>query len=340
MEELEEVMRAFTEDDPDGNGKDDTYGLGGDGYDFRTFWPWIQSYDYTHYNRWVVDDSGKVGYGPAMDGTKEWVGEVAELYAKGYITPNITQDTDRDEEMANGGFGITYSWCAYNNPDSQTMISFYAANPDAKWVPIDMVTGANGNPEEDPATSSAWAFFGITNTASDPERLFAMYDDMCSLENYVERRYGVEGEDYTIEDGLYIPVIAPESDANNEQNIGLNLFNNLFNRKDEGLISNTPDTKALFEKSGANSRDRAAQLIEWRNPADLTVWTPIQTDVEDEKDRYLWAVVGGQESIDNWDTYISTLNALGLEEAVAEAQEVYDAQAGKAEAYMTNKTNQ
>ena len=243
--------------------------------------------------------------------------------------------------MANGGFGVTYSWCAYNNPDAQTMKSFYASNPDAKWVPIDQVKGENGNPQDDPATSAAWAYFGITNTATDPERLYAMYDDMCGLDNYIERRYGVEGEDYTIdENGLYNPIIAPESDENNTQNIGLNLFNNLFNRKDEGLISNTPETKALFEKSGANSRDRAAQLVEWRNPADLTLFTPIQADVEDEVNRYIWAVIGGQDSVDNWDTYISTLNSLGLEEAVAEAQEVYNAQAEKLQAYQDNKTNQ
>lgn len=341
IEELEEVMRAFTEDDPDGNGQKDTYGLGGDGYDPRSFIPWIYSYDYTHYNRWTVDADGNVGYGPAMPNTKNWLQDVSELYAKGYITPNITQDTDCDEEMANGGFGVTYSWCAYNNPDAQTMKSFYASNPDAKWVPIDQVKGENGNPQDDPATSAAWAYFGITNTATDPERLYAMYDDMCGLDNYIERRYGVEGEDYTIdENGLYNPIIAPESDENNTQNIGLNLFNNLFNRKDEGLISNTPETKALFEKSGANSRDRAAQLVEWRNPADLTLFTPIQADVEDEVNRYIWAVIGGQDSVDNWDTYISTLNSLGLEEAVAEAQEVYNAQAEKLQAYQDNKTNQ
>ena len=46
-----------------------------------------------------------------------------------------------------------------------------------------------------------------------------MYDDMCGLDNYIERRYGVEGEDYTIdENGLYNPIIAPESDENNTQN--------------------------------------------------------------------------------------------------------------------------
>ncbi len=31
--------------------------------------------------------------------------------------------------MASSGFGVTYSWCAYNNPDAQTMKSFYASNP-------------------------------------------------------------------------------------------------------------------------------------------------------------------------------------------------------------------
>lgn len=339
--ELEEVLRAFTEDDPDGNGVDDTYGLGGDGYDFRSFWPWIQGYNQTHYDRWVIYDDGSIGYGPAQENTREWVEQVARLYQAGYITPNITQDTDRDEEMANGGFGVTYSWVAWNNPDTQTMISFYNSNPDAEWVPIEMVTGANGNPQEDPATSSAWCFFGISRDAEDPERLFAFYDDMSSLENYIDRRYGTKGEHYNIdENGMYVPIIAPESDANNEQNIGLNLFHNLFNRKDSGNMSNTPATTALFEKVSAQSRDVAAQLVEWRNPADLKLFTPIKTDIEDEKNRFLWSVIGGQESIDNWDTYIATLNGLGLEDATVEAQQVYDAQAALVESYMTNKTNQ
>lgn len=340
LDELAEVMRAFTEDDPDGNGEKDTYGLGGDGYDFRSFWPWFQGSDYAHYDRFTVDAEGKVGYGPANDGTKEAMGAVAELYAKGYITPNITQDTDRDEQMANGGFGVTYSWCAWNNPDSQTMISFYDANPDAKWIPIDMVAGPNGNPQEEPATSAAWCYFGITSSCEDPERLYAVWDDMSSVENYVERRFGVEGQEYTIdENGIYNAIIGSESDENNTQNIGLNLFNNLFNRKDEALITNIPETTALFEKSGAASRDQAAALVEWKNPASLTAWVDYRTDIEDEVKRYLWSVVGGDESIDTWDTYIASLNGLGLEEVLAEAQESYNAEKVTLDNYMSSGMN-
>lgn len=335
IEELNEVLRAFTEDDPDGNGQNDTYGLGGDGYDFRSFWPWIQSYDQTHYERFCVDDDGVVTYGPANEGTKNWVSDVADLYAKGYITPNITQNTDRDEQMANGGFGVTYSWCAWNNPDAAPMMSFYASNPDAKWVPIDMVKGSNGNPQDDPGTSAAWAYFAITNTASDPERLYATWDDMCDSDNYIARRFGIEGTDYEYdENGQYVAIVGPDSEENTSKNIGLKLFDALMNRKDECNISNTPETAALFKKSGENSRYAAAHLVEWKDPASFESWTECRADIEAEKDQYLWGVIAGQESIDDWDNYVATLNSLGLEDVLAEANEDYAELSAQMEEYL------
>lgn len=335
IEELNEVLRAFTEDDPDGNGQNDTYGLGGDGYDFRSFWPWIQSYDQTHYERFCVDDNGVVTYGPANEGTKNWVSDVADLYAKGYITPNITQDTNRDEQMANGGFGVTYSWCAWNNPDAAPMMSFYASNPDAKWVPIDMVKGSNGNPQDDPGTSAAWAYFAITNTASDPERLYATWDDMCDSDNYIARRFGIEGTDYEYdENGQYVAIVGPDSEENTSKNIGLKLFDALMNRKDECNISNTPETTALFNKSGENSRYAAAHLVEWKDPASFESWTECSADIEAEKDQYLWGVIAGQESIDDWDNYVATLNSLGLEDVLAEANEDYAELNAQMEEYL------
>ena len=340
IEELEEVMRAFTEDDPDGNGLDDTYGLGGDGYDFRTFWPWFQGYDNAHWDRFMVDSNGDVVYAPVTDDTKNAMESIAKLYKNGWVTPNITQDTDRDEEMANGGFGVAYTWCNYINPDAQPMVSFKAANPEGNWVPIPMVAGPNGNPQDNPANSQAWCYFAITKTAADPERLFAMYDDMCSMENYIARRYGTEGEEYTIENGVYNSIIAPASEDDNAQNIGLELFHNLFNRKDEANLINTPEAKALFDHSGAASRDRAALQIEWKNPASLVAWVENRTDIEDEKTRFMWSLVGGDESIDDWDTYVALLDSLGLQDVLAEAQSVFDLEKGKLDDYMSNKVNQ
>lgn len=340
VEELNEVMRAFTEDDPDGNGVDDTYGLGGN-KDWRMLWPWIQSYDYTNYDGWVVDANGKVGYGPAMDNTKLWLGDVADLFSKGYIKPSVISAGDRDQEMANGGFGICYSWCTWNGKDNAVMQSFYENNPDANWVNIDMVTGVNGNPEEHPGTAAAWAKFAITSACPDPERLFAIWDDMATTDNYIKRIYGHEGEDYVLdENGEYNPIHSPDSDENTTENIGLNMFYGTFYRTDEAQISKTKEVLDVFDKVIANSRDRYAQTVEWQNTADLQLWTSIGSDIVDESEQYMWGVLVGQKSIEEWDNYINTLNGLGLQEAVAEAQTVYDNQVAKMEAYVTNGTNQ
>ena len=54
----------------------------------------------------------------------------------------------------------------------------------------------------------------------------------------------------------------------------------------------------------------------------------------------MWGVVAGTESVDTWDNYIATLNSLGLEDVLTEAQEVYDLEKQKLEDYMNNKVNQ
>ena len=193
------------------------------------------------------------------------------MYADGVITPNIVTDTDRDEEMANGGFGVTYSWVSWNNPTTGPMQSFYSTHPEAKWVPIDMVAGDNGTPQDDPASVGAWCYFGITNTCSDPERAYAIWDDMATPENYIHRRFGVEGEHYKDNgDGTYEILVPSDGTQNTEQNIGLKLFQDLFARKDFCNIENTKSTSELFEKVAANSRIAYSHTVE-KNPEAYTV---------------------------------------------------------------------
>jgi len=338
LDELEDVLYAFTYDDPDGNGIDDTYGLGGDGYDFRSFWPWIQGAGTGrgHYDKFVMNEDGSYTMGAATDDAKIWLERVSKLYADGVITPNITQDTDRDEEMANGGFGVTYSWITYNNPSNAIMTSFYASNPDAKWVPVDMVAGDNGNPQEDAATVAAWCYFGITTNCSNPERAYAIWDDMAAPENYVRKRFGIEGEHYIANaDGTYEIVIAGDSNENSEQNIGLKLFQDLFSRKDECNIENTTATSALFEKAKENSRDIYSIMIEKKDPNAYVIGNEYGTDIGDIKLAYFWSVIGGTDTIDNWDKYISDLKAAGLEEVTAELTEIYNKQLEEKAMYLS-----
>ena len=336
LDELEECLYAFTNDDPDGNGVDDTYGWNGDGYDYRSFWPWIQGCgDGNGRMDFLRMEDGSYVYGPTTDDCKEWLGRVAKLYADGVIDPSIITDTDRDEEMANGGFGATYSWVNWNNPSSGTMQSFYASNPDAEWIPIDMVSGDNGNPQDEPATIAAWCYFGITNVCSDPERAYAIWDDMATEENCIHRRFGVEGRDYVDNgDGTYEIIHAGDGSENTEQNLGIKLFQDLFARKDACNIENIEATTELFEKVKNSSRDAYAKSIEKKNPDAYVVNNDIGTDIGDAMKEYTWGVIGGNKSLDDWDSYVANLENLGLQRIVDELTEIHGAQVESYQKYM------
>lgn len=231
---------------------------------------------------YAASDDGSYVHGAATEDCKIWLGRVANLYADGVITPNIVTDTDRGEQMANGGYGVTYDFIDLNNPSNATMQSFYSTNPDAKWVAIDMVAGDNGTPQDDPCSVSAWCYFGITNVCKDPERAYAIWDDMAKPENYLRRRFGVEGRDYIDNgDGTYEIIHSGDGAENTEQNLGIKLFQDLFSRKDEYNISNTAETTALFERAKEDSRIAYSRTIERRNPTLYKVNNELGTDIGD-----------------------------------------------------------
>jgi putative aldouronate transport system substrate-binding protein len=337
LAELEDVLYKFTFNDPDGNGKNDTYGLGGDGYDFRSFWPWIQGsgQGIGDYAAFIVQPDGSYAYGPATEDAKTWLGRVAKLYADGVITPNIINDTDRDEEMARGGFGVAYTWIAYNNPSHSTMRSFYASNPNAKWVPLEMVKGDNGNPQDEPATSSAWCYFTITKSSKDPERLYAIWDDMAKPENYITRRFGLENKEWTRDaSGTYTILVPNNGQENQAQNIGMSLFEALFSRKDFCNIENTPSTTALFERAGRMSRDYSSILIEKKDPNAYVINNDIGSEIGDIREAFYWSVISGTRSINEWNRYIADLNTAGLDRIMAELKSVYDGQRIEQQQYL------
>ena len=337
LDELDDVLYKFTFDDPDGNGVDDTYGLGGDGLDFRSFWPWVQGSGTARglNNQFMINEDGSFVYGPASDDTKIWLERVAKLYQDGVITPNIITDTDREEVMANGGFGVTYGWITYSNPSNATMTSFYSTNPDAKWVPIEMVSGDNGDPQDNACSVGAWCYFGITNKCSDPERAYAIWDDMATPENYIHRRFGVEGEHYVKnDDGSYEILISNSGTENTEQNIGLKLFADLFSRKDFCNIENTPETTALYERAKEQSRDAYSHMIEKKDPSAYVVWNEKGADIEAEVTQYQWGVIAGEKSLDDWDAHIQAMKDAGLDEVMEELNELYPQQQEAMKAYL------
>ena len=327
LKELEDVMYAFTYNDPDGNGINDTYGWGGDSGDIRYWWPWMQGSGggYGHINPdfdFIRLPDGSFGYAGAHEDTRLWVSRVAEQFKKGVITPNsFVAGVNFTEEFNRGYFGAFYRYVSWNNPSS--VVNFYANNPGANLIPFDMVAGDNGDPQEDPSNVASSHFFGITKNSSDPERLFALWDDMQSPGYdgpYVMKRNGVQGVDWDFNsDGVFYRIISEAE--NTEKNYGVNIFADMFNRKDKWNISNTSETVDLFTKVSRNSRRAYNRLVERKDVNSYTVWNRNGPELTDIRNGFLWSVMSGNESIDGWDNYIARLKAAGLDEVLSELTE-------------------
>lgn len=142
MQELLAVAEAFTNDDPDQNGQDDTYGLGltknfikDNHFGATGFFAGYHGY----VRRWIDDGNGGVVYGSIQPEIKEGLLELQRMYAEGQIDPEFgVKDRNKVQEaIASGKLGIMYG--GMSTPGA--ILKFNVVNdPNAKWEAIELVS--------------------------------------------------------------------------------------------------------------------------------------------------------------------------------------------------------
>mgnify|MGYP000507021282 CR=1 FL=1 len=151
LEELEVVMEAFTTQDPDGNGEDDTYGLSlglrngpsgvvGDA-------SWLFGAFGTIPQQWNVSEDGtSLEYGSVQPEAREALAILRDWMEQGYIVPEAgTYPADVGEgagpAISSGRAGIVFGpyWLDWN-----VGIDLVNNNPDADFWPYQIPAGPDG----------------------------------------------------------------------------------------------------------------------------------------------------------------------------------------------------
>lgn len=210
LEELDKVMDAFVNQDPDGNGKKDTLALDFAMKDSITGSPvgdtsWIFGLFGAIPERWYPGEDGKLQYGSVQPGIKDALSKIKSWKDQGYIATDIAlHDFNKvAENVASGKVGMLggENWLM-SYPGSLML----ASNPQAMYVPYELPTGEGGqktlrtigNPytsavliSKDISDEALQAFFHYQNT------MFSSYesDDPFLFKGFQE------GYDYVIKDG-------------------------------------------------------------------------------------------------------------------------------------------
>ncbi|MDF2925202.1 MAG: hypothetical protein K0R57_4116 [Paenibacillaceae bacterium] len=196
-EELYKVAEAFAKQDPDKNGKADTYGInisfvGGMIVDFM-FGNVFTIYDKSP---WVLDDSGNLVH--------DWERKAASitfkkrLYDNGIVDKDFLTDGKGDrakQDFINGKLGMFGS----NGSDLSAFRAFKEMNPQGELVALALPETEFGS--FSPVVSAPFSTYGVVNAkAKDPEAVIRYLDFLHKQTTSNVLRNGFEGEHYTLDD--------------------------------------------------------------------------------------------------------------------------------------------
>lgn len=195
MDEFLAVAEAFTTQDPDGNGTDDTYALAltknlyGGAMGTEGFFAGFHAYP----NFWMTNDDDEIVWGSVQPEVKDALQVLADMYAAGQIDPEfgIKDGAKVAETIANGKIGIDFGeqW----NP-MYPLISDYNNNPDADWTGYEIVSVDDELPMVPQKFRTNW-YYAVRKDFEHPEAVVKM------VNLHLEKNWG-EDHDF---DGYYMP---------------------------------------------------------------------------------------------------------------------------------------
>ncbi|MDF2961332.1 MAG: hypothetical protein K0S39_3067 [Paenibacillus sp.] len=206
IDELEKVMDAFTNRDPDGNGKRDTLGLALAGKNSLNGWMGDASFLFGAYGdqpyQWNRMKDGTLAYGSLQPEIKPALTRLAGWYQKGYLDPDFgTQDEQQAAALFTSGTAGIISGPGWMGgwPLSEAKLT-----PGAVIKPFPYPAGPDGRIGRIGSKASYGSYF-FRAGFSHMEAVFAYYDEVYgSLTEDPESDFAngyAEGYDYMMKDG-------------------------------------------------------------------------------------------------------------------------------------------
>lgn len=321
VDELEEVLRAFKDVDFNGNGEMDEIPMGiSDSQSLIRRFAGVWGYEY-QFGTWLEVKDGKVSTYLTDDGFKDMLQWLSEMYAEGLIDPEIfTQEYAKyAAKMAGQQMGLFFNQ-ADDTFDSTNFVgvSPFKGKAEKQYVQASPAARDNG-------------VFAITTDCENKEAALRMIDYFYSYEGSILLRYGVEGENmYFDEEGKphYNDGIldSPEGSGTEIGKFTIWPGGGAPQWVNEDNCEAIASEAALAAQEALNSyvpeQIYAEPLLEQEvSDRRSVLWTDLETYMKETTAK----MIRGELNFESdWDTYVETMNKIGLEEWVDIYQTAYD----------------
>lgn len=242
LDELVKVAEAFTYNDPDGNGKDDTYGFGCalEGKYYDALYIILGAFGVTR--DWMEQDGQYIPW-QLTDKCKEALRYFRNnIYLKGLVDPNFMV-MSRNEYLENkyqDMYGIEYWYLTHCNSNSSWWTTFCDNVPWQNCVSLKPVA-ATGYEAVFPRTINNGSPIGFNllmfNDCKHPEKVMEIINYLASDEGADLVELGIEGLNYEMVDGQYVEKQLP-TDQLRESGKGMYtvvFWHNIYKRSSSAL---------------------------------------------------------------------------------------------------------
>lgn len=331
IEEWFEVLKAFKEDDPNGNGENDEIPIIAMDINGLYKFAWSYGLHLAISDGWYPDEDGNVTYEWIDSRMKDWLIEMNKWHEDGLLDPDMTSSQNRDKFTAKaigdiGGVSVSDMTMQFPQWNEQMVDEL----PDVRWEGIVIPEGPNGDRMMEKEQPTENIHYAITRDCQDSEVVIRWLDYMFASEDgqILLGNFGIEGLSYVMEDGkpkLTDFILKHERGSGMAQNeLGVN---GNFPR----ILMEECIAQRFHQYEGEMAQSKKAteyyvpsfpRVLASKEETDL--YTSIMSDIDTYKDEMVTKFITGLEPIENFAQYVESIEAMGIDEATSIKQDQYD----------------
>lgn len=333
-DEFYKVMEAFTKNDPDGNGKPDTYGFAA----YAT--PSPQTYLFSMFGSsssgsllqgWMKDSSGQLTPAFTSPQMKTALTYWSKAFKDGLIVPDypVMKAQQLKDMFIQGKIGMYIGNIVdiYNAPN--VIKELQKVNPKADAVAYELPAAPDGKRYYEKSTGSFGQLMISKKVSEDKmKKILEVMDYGNSLEGWKQIQFGVKDKDYT---DTSIPTIVVQTDAgksNQYPNPGQWIpgYFNKYSRAEHGDMSQEVikyDHDLVDAISKSSILDPSAGI---NTPTNGEKGADFLKKIND----YEINTLVNKNSLDDWDKFVkSMMDDASFQKLVKEVNDAYKAKSGK-----------
>lgn len=322
------VLKAFKEQDPNGNGIADEIPFTTRNRQAGAL-AFMEAFGISGFeaNEQFFIEDGQVKYAYTDPRFKEALTFINKLYNEGLLDPEYTTN-DTNVWLSRFTNEVTGA-CQDTTARAYSLGTQIQAtgSPDARFVVVAPPMGPDGTQM---TTSQMQPIRGYTAISADSKyikEIVQLFDYFYSEEGSLLNNFGIEGVTYTMENGkpTYTDVIAKDP-----QGRSILSMLNVYGHREWAYQQDVGYEDALLDPEFVKYRNDMEQYIRPTFPAlsyteeERDIINSTYTEIQTYKDEMIDKFIMGKESLDKFDEFVATIKSIGIDEVLKAEQAAYD----------------